>query len=109
MKKDPNVYLEHIVDSIEDILEYTQGFSRKQFRCDKMVQDAVIRKLSIIGEASKKLPKEFRLQHKEIDWDAIAGMRDVLIHDYFGVSVDIVWDTVKRDLPGLTKKLGKLL
>jgi uncharacterized protein with HEPN domain len=74
-----------------------------------LVQDGVIRQIEIIGEATKRLSKETKENHSDIPWKDIAGMRDKLIHDYFGVDIDAVWDTVKKDIPTLKKRIGALV
>lgn len=109
MKKDPNVYLRHILESIEEVQHHTRGLSRKDFLASTLVQDAVCRRLEIIGEAVRSIPLSLRNQHKNIPWKNIAGTRDVLIHEYFGVDLDLVWSVVKRELPSLKKNVKKIL
>ena len=106
--KDDLVYLRHIIDAIMDIDAYTVG-GREEFFAAKMIQDAVIRNLEIIGEAVKNLSPAFCSEHPDIPWKQIAGLRDVLIHHYFGVDLDSVWLVVKRRLPGLLQRLESLL
>lgn len=108
MKKDPKIFLEHIVESIEDIEKYTKGQTKEKFAKTKMMQDAVIRKIEIIGEAVKNLPLSFRKKYSKIKWRDIAGMRDILIHEYFGVNIAVVWKTVLEDVPKLKKQVTKL-
>ena len=109
MKKEDDVYLKHILDAIACINDYIGSESHETFSEEKMIQDAVIRQIEIIGEATKRLSKEFRDMHAEISWKEIAGMRDKLIHDYLGVDIDAVWDTTKKDIPVLRKKIEKIL
>jgi uncharacterized protein with HEPN domain len=93
---DSQVYLLHIRDAIVKIETYIKS-GDKEFFNNKMIQDAVIRNLEIVGEATKKLPEEIRDRRPEVPWSRIAGMRDVLIHDYFEVDLQIVWDVVRID------------
>jgi uncharacterized protein with HEPN domain len=91
--------LKDIQHAIERATRYTAGMSLAQFMLDDKTQDSVIRNLEIIGEATKLLTPELRTQHPDIPWRAMAGMRDRLIHDYFGVNLDIVWQVVTKELP----------
>ena len=109
MKKDDTVFLKHIVDAINLIEEYLKDKSYEEFKDNHMLQDAVIRELEIIGEAAKNLSKEFRNKHSDIPWRQIAGMRDKLIHGYFGVDLDAVWDTATIDIPSLKERLQEIL
>jgi len=109
MKKDPKIFLMHIIESIEAIESHTNKITKEKFSENLTVQDAVIRRIEIIGEAVKNLPAEFKKNHPEIEWREIAGMRDKLIHEYFGISVNIVWTTVKKDIPKLKKQIRELL
>ncbi len=107
--KDVKMFLLHILECIEAIEEYTQDMNREAFMEDRKTQDAVLRKLEIIGEAVKNIPHEFREKYPEIPWKQIAGTRDVLIHEYFGVDLELVWEIVERDLPELKEKIGRIL
>ncbi len=108
-KKDDSVYLRHILDAIEKIKEYLQKINESEFSQNSLVQDAVIRQLGIIGEAVKRLSPELRKIHKDFPWKDIAGMRDKLIHDYFGVDLEAVWLTSVRDIVELEKKVKEIL
>lgn len=103
------VYLRHILDAISRIEEYTKNVNYEHFIHDPLVQDGIIRQLEIIGEAVKRLSPDLREKYTHIPWRDIAGMRDKLIHDYLGVDVDAVWDTVKRDIPILKMGIEKVL
>ena len=107
MNKD-RLYLESIRDCLERIAEYTAG-GEQEFMASRLIQDGVVRNLEVIGEATKNLSSELRQANPAIPWRQIAGMRDVLIHDYLKVNVSRVWLTVSSDLPELRKTVTKLL
>lgn len=109
MKKDARVYLEDILESIEKIESYTRGLSFEQFERNTEHQDAVIRRLEILGEAVKRLSADVRKQAPDIPWKEIAGMRDVLIHDYANVSLPRVWNTATTKLVPLKSAVQKML
>lgn len=109
MSRDHQVYLEDIVEAIQRVQNYSQGLNREQFSKDPKTMDAVIRNLEIIGEAVKKIPETLRIQHPDIEWKKIAGLRDILIHEYFGVDSEIIWDIVSQKLPGLSKRVQEIL
>lgn len=109
MRHDPKVYIKYILESIMLIQEYTRQVSKRQFLRRTNLQDAVIRRLEIIGEAVKSLPPDFKDKHDDIPWQKIACMRDVLIHEYFGVDLNLTWQTVKEDIPSLKSKLEEIL
>jgi len=109
MRRDPTVYIKYILESIVLIEEYTRQVSIEEFLARTYLQDAVIRRLEIIGEAVKSLPPDFKESHSEIPWQKIAGMRDVLVHEYFGVDLNLTWQTVQQDLPALKGKLEEIL
>lgn len=106
--KDDLVYLQHIAESIAKIRVYTSR-GHQVFLAEAMIQDAVIRNLEVVGEAVKRISDSTRLKAPQIPWKQIAGMRDVLIHNYFGVQLDRVWQVVERDLPVLETAVAGLL
>jgi len=103
------IFLKHILESIKIIEETLKGVSEEQYSQDITIQDAVIRRMEIIGEAVKNLDEAFIEKNQEIEFKKIARMRDKLIHHYFGVDLKLVWDTVQNDLPQLKKNIEKLV
>jgi uncharacterized protein with HEPN domain len=108
MTKDRRVYLAHIFKCIQKIERFTAE-GKPRFLQDDMVQDAVIRNFEIIGEAAKRLDEDYRSAHPDIPWSALAGLRDVLIHQYEGIDLERVWAIVENDLPGLKRAITELL
>lgn len=106
--KDNKVYLASIIDSINKILEYTKD-GQAAFLNNSMIQDAVIRNLEILGEATKNITTDLRDSRPDIPWRKMAGLRDVLIHDYLGIDVYIVWNVVQDELPELKVKIESLI
>ena len=109
MRKGDSVYLSHILDSIERIEEYTEGMGKEDFSSSNLVQDGTIRQIEIIGEATKSLSKDLREKNPQVPWSDIAGMRDRLIHHYFGINLEDVWHTVKVDIPALKDEILMIL
>ena len=109
MKRNPKLFLEHILESITLIEEYTQDVTKETFMESMKVQDMVIRRLEIIGEAVKNIPEDIKNTHADIPWKSIAGMRDKLIHEYFGVDLKLTWNVVKNELPTLKKNISAML
>ena len=101
MSREFKAYLKDILESIQKIEKYTKELSFNKFASDDLVQDGVVRNLEIIGEAVKNIPDEIKNKKTEIDWRKIAGLRDILVHAYFGIDVDIVWDIIKNKIPKL--------
>jgi len=97
------------MESINLIEMYVQGVTEEYFHTSIEKQDLVVRRLEIIGEATKNLPDEFRKKHSDIPWKRMAGLRDVIIHQYFGIEYDIIWDTVVNWLPLLKKQTEQLI
>ncbi len=108
MKKD-KAYLQDILETISDIEKFVKGITQEEFYKNKEKQFAVFRALEIIGEATKNLSKELRAKHRGIPWRDIAGMRDKLIHEYFGVKLELVWETIKNRLPELREQVSKIM
>jgi uncharacterized protein with HEPN domain len=108
MKKDDRFYLLHVRDSVQAIFEFTKE-GKERFFSDRKTQDAVVRNLEIIGEAVKNISGLTKSSYTEIPWKQIAGMRDKLIHDYFGVNLTLVWDSVVNELPQLNENISLIL
>jgi len=109
MPRDSKVYLEDILTATGRITAYLQGSSRESLNTDTKTVDAVVRNLEIIGEAVKQLPHDIRARAADVEWHKIAGLRDILIHAYFGVDLDIVWDVVRNKVPALEARVRTLL
>ncbi len=107
--KDNLVYLEHIQDSLQQIIEYTANMEAHQFYGDRLVRDAVVRNFEVVGEAAKRLSEEFKTTNPQVDWKGMAGMRDVMIHDYLGVDYTTVWAVVSQDVPNTLVQIEKIL
>lgn len=97
--RNDRTYLAHIRDAIETIEEYLKGVTYEKFTSGKMIIDAVVRELEIIGEASNNLSPQFKQENPKIQWRRMKDMRNFLIHEYFGVNTKVVWDTCKKDIP----------
>lgn len=108
MKKDPLIFIEHIIESIELLEKYLGRVKKERFLKSAQLQDAVIRRIEIIGEAVKNIPKLIKDKNPDVPWRKMLAMRNILIHEYFAVNLDIAWDTVKLDLPKLKRQLQKL-
>lgn len=109
MSFEPLDYLRHILVEANYLVERSEGLSFEEFVESDTLQRAFVRSLEIIGEASKKVPGEFRAQYPDLDWRAMVGMRDRLIHDYFGVDFEIVWDVVRNRIPELRDRVSAIL
>jgi uncharacterized protein with HEPN domain len=109
MSFEPREYLRHIQAEAAFVIEQSRELTRAQFEQDETLQRAFVRSLEIIGEASKKVTREFRADHPELEWRAMAGMRDHLIHGYFAVDYALVWDVVQTKIPELHERISQLL
>ncbi len=108
-KRNIVLFFADIIDAINSIKEYTQDIGYEEFLRDKKTRDAVVRNLEIIGEAVKNIPEDIKEKYPEVNWKEMAGMRDKLIHEYFGVSNVIVWETIKNDIPMFESQIGKVI
>jgi len=108
MKKDPKIFLEHILQCIERVEQYVEGVTKKQFLESVQLQDSVIRRIEIMGEAVKNIPTQIKDKYPDIPWQEIAGMRDILIHEYFGVDLGLTWKVATKDIHQLKKRILKV-
>jgi len=97
-----------ILDAIDRIASYTEEMSYEAFLADRKTQDAVTRNIEIIGEAARSLPLDFKERHPEVPWNEIVAMRNVIVHQYFGILPDVVWDVIRNELPSLRVQIGQL-
>jgi len=109
MKREIGDFIEDIVDAMDKALKFTEGMSYEEFAHDEKTLFAVVRAIEIIGEAVKNIPEDVRKKYPEIPWKGMAGMRDKVIHGYFGVDAKVVWDTVKRRIPELKPLFERML
>lgn len=98
-RRSAQVYLDDILEAITKIQRYTEGMNMQSFSASSLVIDAVIRNIEVIGEAAKNLPEEIKEHHPEVPWSQIIGTRNKVVHQYFGVDLDIIWHTLQEELP----------
>ena len=109
MSKEPIDYLKHIADECVYIISVSSNLSKDEFLDDETLKRAIVRSLEIIGEATKKIPADFKIKWSSIQWKNMAGMRDRLIHDYIGINYSIVWDVIKNKIPELSDQIREIL
>ncbi len=109
MTRSPRILLGDILEAAELLERYTAGLNRQEFAGNVEKQDAVARRLEIIGESVKRLPKDLQDQHPDVPWREIAGARDVLVHEYFRIDVDLAWEMVQQDVPELAARIRSIL
>ena len=109
MSFEPREFLRHILAETDYLIGASAGVTREQFENDETLQRAAVRSLEIIGEATKRIPEDMRPEHRDVEWRAMAGMRDRLIHDSFGVDLDIVWDVLQQKIPELRTQIQRIL
>ena len=105
-KKEHLVYIEHMLDCIHRVDEYVE--SKALFYDSHLVQDAVVRNLQVMAESSQRLPEDIKHQYSDISWDDISGFRNILVHDYLGIDLDVIWSVVEQELPRLEKVLNEI-
>ena len=109
MKRDLTLFLEDVLENIIDIQNFSESLTLEKFRKDKLRQKAIARSLEIIGEVVKNIPESFRQKYPVVPWKKIAGFRDVIIHSYFGIRIETIWNIIKEDLPTLKKEIINIL
>lgn len=107
--RDYKLYLDDILEAANRIEKYTRGLTREGLKKDTLIIDGVVRNLEIIGEAAKNIPAQVKEQYREIEWKKIAGLRDILAHEYFGIDLEVVWDIIKNKLPILKAQVNRIL
>jgi uncharacterized protein with HEPN domain len=109
MFEDDNIRIRHILDAAREAIQFAEGRKRMELDTDRKLNLSLVRLLEIIGEAARGISEEFRDSHPDLSWKSMVGMRDRLIHGYFDVNLDVVWETVTQDLPSLIAQLEKIV
>jgi uncharacterized protein with HEPN domain len=109
MSRDPRLFLEDIRESCAKIMRYIRGLTFEEFSTDEKTLDAVVRNLIIIGEAVKNLPDDLKKRYPDVEWRKIAGLREIVVHEYFGIDEDILWDIVQNKVPELLQAIERIL
>ena len=107
--RDYKLYLDDILQGIKRIEQYTRGFSLNKLKKDNLVIDGVVRNLEIVGEAAKNMPSSIKEKYPDIEWKKIAGLRNILAHEYFGIDLEVLWDIIKNKLPDFKNKVRGIL
>jgi len=107
-EKEDLAFIEHILDSISAIESFSKGLSREELATNRLKQSAIIREIEVIGEAVRNISKSIKDKHKEVEWNNISGTRDKMIHHYFGVDLNIVFDIIKKDIPKLKRQIERI-
>ena len=109
MSRDVSLYLQDIKEACQKVIAYTENVSKNDFFRGEMVFDATMRNLEVIGEAIKQIPVSFRVRYPDIEWRKIAGLRDIVIHHYFGIDPEIIWDIIQNKVPELLTQIQAIL
>ena len=107
-KRDPDLLVQDMLEAARKVELYTAGLDRAAFLQDEKTIDAVVRNLEVLGEAARQLPDDFTSRQSNISWNQIAGLRNRIVHDYFGLDLEIIWQIIQHDLPPLKAQLEKL-
>jgi uncharacterized protein with HEPN domain len=102
-------FIEHILDSITAIETFIQGVNKEKFLKERMIRGAVVREIEVMGEAAKNISRETRKKYPDIPWKKMTGMRDKLIHHYFGLDFNVIWDTIREEIPKLKKQMMDII
>jgi len=108
MKRDYKLFINDIKESVKQIEEYLKGISKEQFIENRMLQDAIVRRLEIIGEASKNIPPALREKNKQVSWSELSQFRNLMAHSYYEVSLTKIWDTLTKRIPGIKESLKNI-